>query len=230
VSRRHAAQSLGRARTVALLLAVAVLPLAAGCSAGQVAATANDTPAVEGAVAYRGGLTLADVRIASPPTGSYLPGDDAALYGGIGANEETSDTLVRITTDVAAGATLVHVLGGGISASAGATASGLPGASSPAPSRPASPAAGASAPPASASPATPAAQDLDVAIGSSRLIVFKEGSDFLQLVGLTRTLIPGMTVTVTFSFAQAGDVTLEVPVATPDTPEPRPTPSPPLVE
>lgn len=52
-----------------------------------------------------------------------------------------------------------------------------------------------------------------------------EGGSYLELQDLAADLMPGDTVTVTFSFARAGDITLDVPVATPDTPGPRLKPS-----
>jgi copper(I)-binding protein len=225
VSRTPAAHARGRARGIGLLLVLAAaVPLATACSAGQVAATAMDVPAVEGAMANRGGLALLDLRIATPPAGSYRAGDDAALYGAIATDDATSDTLVSVHGDVAANVSLVHVVGGG-SASPSASSSAAPAASaSSSPSPSPSPSA---APPGSAGPVL---ENLNLALSGNQLVTFKQGGDFLQLDGLTHTLIAGTTVSLTFSFAQAGDITLAVPVATPDTPEPRPSPSHQLVE
>ncbi len=204
MSRRPAALSRGRARGGGLLIAVAaVVSLTAGCSAGQVAATAKDVAAIEGSGAYRGGLAVRDVRIATPPTGSYRAGDDAPLYGSITTDASTTDTLVGIRAAAATGVSVVHVLGG--------SASGV---------LPASPSA--------VSSATSGALNLKLTYDS--LLVYKDGGDFLQLHGLTRDLVPGQTVTMTFTFAQAGDITLQVPVATSNIPEPRLSPSPALTE
>lgn len=228
MSRRPAALARGRARSFGLLLAAAVvIPLATGCSAGQVAATALDVSAVEGAGAYRGGLAVLDVRIATPPGGSYAADGDAPLYGAITTDELTTDTLVGIRTDAASGVTLVHAPGGSASPTASASASPSGSAS---PSVSVSPSAAPSAsslasPAASPSAAASPSGPLNIKIDYGTLQVYQDGSDFLQLQGLTRSLSPGMSVTITFTFANAGDITLRVPVATPNTPEPRPSPS-----
>ncbi len=207
-----------RTRWLALLVvAASVMPLAA-CGAGQVAATAENLPAVEGAGARRGGLTLADIRIATPLTGAYRIGDDAELYGAISADDMTSDTLVSIRTAAAPDVTLKFGLGIGAPAASDAAPSGSTSAASTA-----SASASASTGP---SPSTgPGPGEINLPISSGKLPVFKSGGDILLLHGLTRVLTPGMTVSMTFSFAQAGDITLDVPVATPDSPGPRPTPS-----
>lgn len=194
-----------------LIAAAALIPMAGACSAGQDAATAHEVAAVEGADAYRGGLALGDVRIATPPIGSYRAGDDAQLYGAISADDGTSDTLVSISTSAARTVALVPVPGS--SSASGSSASGSPASGG-----------SASASPALPSPAAPA--ELNLELHRGELLAFGQGRDVLELRGLTRVLTPGMTVRMTFVFAQAGEITLDVPVATPDTPEPRLSPSP----
>ena len=71
----------------------------------------------------------------------------------------------------------------------------------------------------SASPSASPGGEIDgLEITKGALIVLGQGKSYLELRGLTRALSPGMTITVTFSFAKAGDIKLRVPVGTPDTP------------
>ncbi|MEP6697490.1 MAG: hypothetical protein ABJA34_11525, partial [Pseudonocardiales bacterium] len=95
---------MSRVRSIGLfLLAAAVLPLGTACGSGQVAATALDVSAVEGANVHRGGLDLLNVRIANPPTGSYPSGGNAPLYATITTDYHTTDTLLAVRTDAASG-------------------------------------------------------------------------------------------------------------------------------
>lgn len=80
--------------------------------------------------------------------------------------------------------------------------------------------------PAPSPSASAAASSLDVRLAPATLVAFTDGGKYLQLQGLTRALTPGTTIPVIFSFARAGDVRFDVPVATPSSPGPRPTPSP----
>lgn len=180
--------------------------LMSACSSGQIAQTARDVSAVEGSSATRDGVGVRDARIAEPPGGSYSSGGDAPLLVAIATDDGTSDTLVRVTSDAADSVTVTTRSSGSPSASASAA---------PSPS------------------ASPSDATLDIKLDAGSLLVFGGGGgggpgseNTLNLVGLRHDLSPGMTVRVTFSFAQAGDLTLNVPVATPDGPEPRLSPSP----
>lgn len=77
-----------------------------------------------------------------------------------------------------------------------------------------------------AAPSPSAAPSLDLRLRPATMTAFTDGGDYLQLRGLTRNLTPGTTIPVIFTFARAGDVSFDVPVATPSSPRPRPTPSP----
>jgi copper(I)-binding protein len=215
----------------------AVIALIAGCGAGQVAQTAVQQTPEEGANGNRDSVFLRNVYVATPALGSYESGTDAPMYGAIVTGDATSDTLLRVTTDAAQDVELVRGSTSDASgtpsgtASASGTASGSPSASastsaSSSAAASASPSAGGSAsaaasPSASAS-AGPRELNLDLAPGS--LLLLSEGRDYLLLRGLTRRLTPGMTINVTFSFAEVGDIQLKVPISTPNTPVPRPSP------
>lgn len=197
-----------RTARIALLVAVAAAAsFVSACSAGQIAQTARDVASIEGADATRGGVAIRDAKVATPPGGSYARGSDAPMYASIATDDKTSDTLVGVKTDATASVTLAAAPGAG-STSPSPTASGSASASAPA------------AP--SAAPSAP----IDVRLAAATLTAFKHGGTYLQLRGLTRNLTPGTTIKVTFTFARVGDVTFDVPVATPSSPGPRPTPSP----
>ena len=60
-----------------------------------------------------------------------------------------------------------------------------------------------------------AAQQVPVPIPGGSLVSFDQGAATAELTGLTRELVSGQAVMITFTFAKAGSVTLLVPVATP---------------
>lgn len=197
-----------RTARIALLVAVAAAAsLVSACGAGQIAQTAKDVASIEGADVTRGGVAIRDAKVATPPGGSYASGSDAPMYASIATDDKTSDTLVGVRTDAAVSVALVPASGAG-STSPAPTASGSASASAPA-----APSAAAPAP-------------IDVRLAAATLTAFKDGGTYLQLHGLTRTLAPGTTIKVTFTFARVGNVTFDVPVATPSSPGPRPNPSP----
>ncbi len=178
----------------ALLICFAVLG-ATGCGAGQVSQTATQVITQEGANAERGGVAVRTVLIPPPLRGSYASGEPAPLYLAITTEEGVADTLVGVTTDAAASVVLVR---------------------SPFEVRP-SP----SATPTQAPSPSPGPEGVSLDIGNSELVLLTAGKNYLELRGLTRQLSPGDTVRVSFMFAKAGEITLGVPVATPDTPGPR---------
>lgn len=111
-----------RRRRTSALLAAAVAVLLAGCGAGQVASTAEQTSNAGGAVARLGEIALLDVEfVAAPP----VPGDE--VYG-VGATAPLSmtvantgreaDVLVGVSSPVATGAV---VLAGGLRIPGGQT-------------------------------------------------------------------------------------------------------------
>lgn len=209
-------------RLVAPALLVMCALLATACSSGQVAQTATQVITAEGANATRGGVALRAVLIPTPAQGTYKTGEPAPLYLAISTEEGTSDTLVAVTSHAAASVALVRSpFGASGSASPSASRASSASPSSPAGTPSATPAATPSAVPS----ASPGAEDAGLKIGDGTLIVLGQGVSYLELQDLTADLRPGDTVSVTFSFARAGDITLNVPVATPDTPGSRLKPS-----
>lgn len=223
-------------RLVAPALLVTCGLLVTACGAGQVAQTATEVITAEGAHADLGGVALRAVLIPTPVRGEYKAGDPAPLYLVIATDEGASDTLVAVTTDAAASVALIRspFATGSASPSSSAGSSALPSVSpSATPSATvappsASPGSTPSATPPATPPAAPSASpsaDAGLQIGDGSLIVLTQGGSYLELQDLVTDLLPGNTVSITFSFARAGDITIKVPVATPDTPGARLKPS-----
>ncbi|OLR90265.1 hypothetical protein BJP25_01805 [Actinokineospora bangkokensis] len=190
----------------------------AGCGAGQITQTDSMLPAVNGVEAGQGAVVLRDAAIAYPEGGSYKSGADAPLVLTIVNTGANADKLTSVTTPVAASATItgntdlpggfalavgtpgVDVPGGaGTSTSASASATSAPGSSSAAPS------SGASSAPSTTSGAPSSAA---LPLGQIRVV----------LTGVNTKLVPGETYPVTFVFANAGQVTAQLPIAAPSSP------------
>lgn len=207
------------------LVAVCATLLTSACATGQQAQTAEVVPAVDATSGTIGDLQLADVAIKPPDGPSYHSGDAGALQLVVVNNGHAPDTLQSVTSPAASGyqvfATAAEASAaaspspsdtastspsgtpsGSTSASASGSASGSSSAS-------ASTSSSASA---SSSAATPSAPiSLQVPAGQA-LALSVNGADPVLLIRLSKALFPGTTVPVTFTFANAGSVTLDVPV------------------
>jgi len=103
-------------RRPSVVVAMATFGLAAsavlsGCSAGQVAQTATQEPAVNGTSGKAGPISLRNVHISADQTSDYIrPGAEAQLIF-VAANDsaDVADKLVSITSDVGT----VSLTGGG---------------------------------------------------------------------------------------------------------------------
>jgi len=204
--------SIARRIVIGVAAAGAVL-LTASCAAGQHAASANESPSIDGANAKVGSMLLRTVAITTPNGKCYLPGSDAPLSLVLVNNGRDSDTLTSVTSPrfssytVAKTADDLNPATG--SGSCAAAASGSAAASG-------APATGSS------SSAAPAAAPQTVAAGKSLQLGLKNTgttdpgvptAPIVVLDGLTGgPLHPGESVPVTFSFATAGKITLQVPV------------------
>jgi copper(I)-binding protein len=98
-----------RTRTSAMTAGLAACGLAvvvtlAGCSAGQVAQTSVQQPAVNGTGATVGNIDLRNVHLRAPQTSAYIqPGADVELlFVAANGSAAEGDRLVSITTDVGA--------------------------------------------------------------------------------------------------------------------------------
>jgi copper(I)-binding protein len=179
-------------RPLLVLAAIAVAVTLAGCSVGQRAQTAVESPAVDGAGANVGAISIRDFSVAPPAGGAaYL---SAQLLGVLVNNSGTDDTLTSVTTSAAKTVTLFESAADAysVTATASATASAADTSSS-------SPATGASA--------------LTIPAGG-RLTVGGAGdaAAVILLQGLTHPLQPATLLTLTMTFANAGPVTFQIAV------------------
>jgi copper(I)-binding protein len=230
---RSSRRSAGRSRAVVAALVAAGGTMLAGCQTGQQAATAEQIPTIDGNHAQVGSLALRDVTIEYPERGSWAQGSDARLELIVVNQGGETDRLVDVRTDAAAGVALNP---GGPGSGSG-PGSGE-GSASPTvePSETATPTATASATPTpSASPSGTASESPDesgsatptpeptpseeveagIPIPASGLIELRGDGPEILLTGLAQLLRPAQVVPVTFVFAEAGEVTVQVAVAVP---------------
>lgn len=187
--------------------------LTAACAQGQHAQTAKERPAIDGVNGDVGVIALRNVSIAAPTGAASYPAGAAAELSLVIVNSGTSDdNLVSITTP---GAAAVSAFG---SASDAAPALGAtPGATdSAAPSDSSSPGSTSSSPSASqsSSPPTASALPFPLAIPAGQRASFgiSDTDKVLVITGLLKQLFPANQITITFTFQNAGAVTLTVPV------------------
>ncbi|MGH3715699.1 MAG: copper chaperone PCu(A)C [Micromonosporaceae bacterium] len=207
----------GVRRASALILAGAVVALA-GCSAGQNAQTAAKEPSVPGAHADLDGLALRNAQIAYADREhrSYPKGGNAPLDVRIFNTGDTPDSLVSVSSEVADSVVLVGA--------AAETSEICPEAAVSVPTKAAPSPTATGSPTGSPSP-TPAAPAEKPGAGSAEFtIALAPGSCallqadqpyHLELSGLHEEIAPGGTVPITFRFAEAGEVTLDVPFGMP---------------
>ncbi|MDV2477003.1 hypothetical protein ACFWDA_19435 [Rhodococcus zopfii] len=180
-----------RVATALALAAGAALTLSA-CGAGQISQTATQVAAINGNGGNVGQIALRNVHVIYPNSEEFSlePGGKAALgFSIVNLDPYTADTLTGISTDFAAAATGADAL---TIPAGGSVVAGLP--------------------PAEAAEA----QEL-VVDESPKPAGDEEEPDTsvpvaVELTGLKEGVRPGLTIPVTFTFAEAGDVTISVPV------------------
>jgi len=212
----------------AVAIGVSALLGIAGCSAGQVAQTAEMPPAVNGNSGQVGTLALRDVKIAFPESGEpYQEGEDAPLLLSIVNSGTEDDELVSVTTPagevlptgnpvIPAGTALQVVLpdentsespSETTTTTTGSETSGVeaPGTGTSGTSGAEEPSATSEAPAETEAVAPPV-------VGTMSLVI----------TGLTAGLPYGKNVPVTFEFANAGKITIQLPIGAPATPRSQP--------
>jgi copper(I)-binding protein len=226
-----------RAATLGVLLFSPVALTA--CSAGQVTQTATQERDKTGAQAQVGDINLREVELAYPDLGYYNSGDDAQLRLAIANDGTSDDTLVGVSGDDFSGATFAASGSGASAAATGATSSSAAASTSAATSSGATStgatstgATSTSAVPTGSAPATGTApatgsasatssgpSELAIPAGQTVFVGQQDGNGpTITLNGLSRSLTTGQTIKITFSFQNAGDVTVEVTVANPSNP------------
>jgi len=180
-----------RVATALALAAGAALTLSA-CGAGQISQTATQVAAINGNSGNVGQIALRNVHVIYPDSEEYSlePGGKAALgFSIVNLDPYTPDKLTGISTDFAAAATGV----GDLEIPPGrSVVAGLP-------------------------PAEAAEAEELVVDESPKPAGDEEEPDTavpvaVELTGLKEGVRPGLTIPVTFTFAEAGDVTISVPV------------------
>ncbi|HEV7649132.1 MAG TPA: hypothetical protein VGP26_13310 [Actinophytocola sp.] len=207
-------RSTGPLRKILPAVAVGLVALGvAGCSSGQVTQTDTIEPAVNGNQGNVGSIALRDVEIAYPESGSYDADGEAPLTLAIVNVGGTDDELTSVTSPAAK---KVELIGRGdlparsgltvvVPESTGSSSSAEPTESSESPSSPSSGsgiASGEPAPTPSETPTEVAPEDV--------------GTISIVLTGLTKDLPIGRNVPITFVFAEAGQITINVPIDSPE--------------
>jgi copper(I)-binding protein len=186
----------------AALTAFGAAVLMTACAAGQQAQTAEEKPTLDGTEGNVGQISLVNVSLHAPSGTSYAAGSDApmSIYISNGAN--SPDKLTNVSSPAFPGGWSVVKSSSLTSSSASATP--LPQSSS-------SAASGATSGAPQTIPAGGAVGLGQSGVGvdggtSAKTLVLK------GLAGSTAPLTPGMSVKITFTFANAGQTTLTVPV------------------
>ena len=181
-----------RAATMGVLL---FSPLAlSACSAGQVTQTATQERDRVGAMAQVGDIVLRQVAVTYPEGGRYEAGDDAPLRLAIVNTGVEDDTLIEVTGEGFGEATI--------------SAGEEPASTSTVPPNTGGGVTGSTEAP------TGDDGELEIPAGTTVFLGEDEGPA-ITLTDLDEELTTGGLVELTFTFENAGEVTLTVPVATP---------------
>lgn len=184
-------------RTLGIGLAVVTALLTAGCAAGQHAATADERPTFNGVNGDVGSIHLRGMVIDPPRGPSYSAGDDARLKLVIVNVGSKPDLFESISSPAFAD-------WGAVKTSTACAAS-----------RPA-PAAGQS----------PSNQQVVIPAGCRVSWGTPEATGTLSVLSFSAKVFPGTTIPMTLTFAQAGSITLRVPIALSGSPNTSPIPEP----
>lgn len=170
-------------------LALAAGAALTGCSAGQVTQTSTQVPTVQGASADVGDLAMRDIRILYPSGGTYAEGSTAELALVVTNQGLNEDALIEVTGEFFESATL------------------------PAGDPTATPTPTATAAPSGDEPAT---GGVEAVVPAQGILQFGTSeSPTIELTDLTEEISVAEVFLVTFVFEQAGEVTVEIPVAAP---------------
>lgn len=209
----------------AVALGVSALLGIVGCSAGQVAQTAEMEPAVNGNSGQVGTIALRNVQVAFPQSGEpYRAGDDAPLLLSIVNSGAEDDQLVRVTTPagevepignpaIPAGTSLQVVL-------PDENTSATPSETTTTTTTESSETTGGSEEPETPGSESSSATSTESPAETEAVAPPVVGTMSLVITGLTADLPYGKKVPVTFEFANAGKVTIQLPVGAPATPRP----------
>ena len=213
----------------AVAIGVSALLGIVGCSAGQVAQTAEMEPAVNGNSGQVGTLALRDVQVAFPEGGEpYQAGEDAPLLLSVVNTGGQDDELVAVTSpagevelignpSIPAGTSLQVVLPEGSGSPFSSSTTTTTTESSETSESVSTDVPGSSAPDTETS--EPSGSSTSVTSTDSQDVA-PVGTMSLVITGLTAELPFGKNVPVTFEFANAGKITILLPIGAPATPRP----------
>jgi hypothetical protein len=199
-----------RALRATLTGALVISPVALGaCSAGQVSQTATQDRDKVGPQAQVEDVLLRQVLLAYPEGGAYEEGDDATL-------------IMTIVNASNADETLTGIEGEGFSGLRIAGTGPTPSPSSPPGAQPTTPPAPGTTGTTGATPAAPtgtsAAASTELALeipADTALYIGRGGDATITLEDLAEPLTAGQTLSLTLTFEQAGEITMQALVATP---------------
>lgn len=211
-----------------------------GCSAGQVAQTAEMEPAVNGNTGQVGALALRDVMVAFPESGHYEAGDDAPLLLTVVNTGDEADELVGVTTPAGEveqignpslpGRTALQVVLPAVEAASSSAATTTTTTEETTETSGSDTSGGATTENQTTDPDEPqGGTESESAVTTTGEVQIPEnetpdvvGTISLVIRNLAGPLPFGKTVPVTFEFAKAGKVTINLPVAAPNTPRQEP--------
>jgi copper(I)-binding protein len=207
---------LGSTGMVAVATGAALL--LAGCGAGQITQTATQQPAVNGSYAQVKTLVLRDAALEFPPSGqAYAAGSSAALTLRVVNQGRSDDELLSVSSAAADSATVtgskVVVAGhtlviGPVDQTEATGDKTAPSATTEAtPSSPETSTSTSSTD--TTSPTSPASSSTE----APPSVTVGEATVLLQ--GLKQPVWSGQTIKVTFTFRDAGPVTVDLPIAAP---------------
>lgn len=175
-------------RTGGVLACCGLLVALAACSAGQVTQTAGQTSSVTGSSAEVGDLQLRDIELGYPTGGRYEEGDSAPLLLAIANRGQAADTLIEVS-----GSFFDSATGTGPEDEV-ATGAGDTGGED-----------------------SEVTDGVAVEIGAGSLVLLGgDEADPIELLDLNEGLYAGQIVDLTFTFAEAGEVSVSVPVGNSD--------------
>jgi copper(I)-binding protein len=218
-----------RLRLLPVVLGIGAAIVVSGCSAGQITQTDTQVPAVNGSMGTVKQIAVRDVRLAFPAGKSYFSkGESASLLVTIANSGQADDKLVSVSSpDFGSGAQIVgdatipgfHAISATETAVAPATTTAptvtsTTGTSTTGTSTTGTSTTGSSTTGSSTTGTSTTGTSASATTTSTSAPALPIGSIRIQLIGLTADkLVPGQTVQVTFTFANSGDLTLNVPIA-----------------
>lgn len=187
----------------ASVVAVGAALALAGCGAGQIAQTSTMLPAVNGALAQAGTLVLRDAGLVNRNEceQAYATGSSAPLTLVIANNGPADDELVSVSSANAGSATIEgqRAVVAGSKLLIGPATEGESG------QQPAS---------SSAAPTSSSSASVSPSAGPTGQPT-RVGHAEVVLQGIKTVVWPGQTIPVTFTFRDAGPVTVQLPIQAP---------------